>query len=144
MLRSAATPPAGAGFLVVWLPADARGSRPVLARDWHGYLHTRGPAGASNQCQPCLDGPSLNVQQSICLQSTFEPSVTVAGLGLNTLAVRSSRPLSDLVVVRCSGQPDPLTSRQACGCSRRVCHYCLARYRMLPLQSRRMVKDRIK
>ena len=25
-----------AGFLIVWLPPDVRGFRPVLARGWHG------------------------------------------------------------------------------------------------------------
>jgi len=43
---------------------------------------------------------------TLCLQSTFALSVTAAGLGLNRLTVRPRRPLSDLVAVSCSGQPD--------------------------------------
>jgi hypothetical protein len=43
---------------------------------------------------------------TLCLQSTFTLSVTVAGLRLNLFPVRPGRPLSDLVVVRCSGQLD--------------------------------------
>jgi hypothetical protein len=30
-----------AGFLVVWLPLDAHGSRPVLAREWQGHVSVR-------------------------------------------------------------------------------------------------------
>ena len=43
---------------------------------------------------------------TLCLQSTFTLSVTVAGLVLVLFSVCPSRPLSGLVVVRCSGQPD--------------------------------------
>ena len=41
---------------------------------------------------------------TLCLQSTCTLSVTVAGLGLSLFLVRPGRPLSGLVVVRCSGQ----------------------------------------
>jgi hypothetical protein len=41
---------------------------------------------------------------TLCLQSTHELSVTVAGLALGLSAVCPSRVLSGLVVVRCSGQ----------------------------------------
>ena len=43
-----------------------------------------------------------------CLQSTCTLSVTVAGLGLSFFRVGLNRPLSGLVVVRCSGQPNAI------------------------------------
>lgn len=42
--------------------------------------------------------------KTVCLQSTFIVSVTVAGLGLNVFTVDPNRPLSGLVVVRFGGQ----------------------------------------
>jgi hypothetical protein len=55
------------------------------------------------------DGVTLGVRTNyraatLCLQSTFTLSVTVAGLGLSLFAVCPNRPLSGLVVVRRSGQ----------------------------------------
>jgi hypothetical protein len=46
MGRSTAAFLVRAGFLVVWLPLDTPGFRPVLARGWHdqlGRLRLRGP-----------------------------------------------------------------------------------------------------
>jgi hypothetical protein len=51
---------------------------------------------------------------TLCLQSTFTLSVTVAGLGFNFFRVRPSRPLSGLVVVRCSGQAEPRPPLRRC------------------------------
>src|SRR5487761_1639893 len=72
---------------------------------WHGQPGMRRLPGAPIRRQLRLDTSSPPPHQSVCLQSTFTLSVTVAGLGLNLISVYPSRPLSGLVVARCSGQP---------------------------------------
>lgn len=80
----------------------------LLAHGWPVGL-VRGTQGAAEQCQVCLDGPLAHLGQlhwkTLCLQSTFTLSVTVAGLALVLFSVCLSRPLFGLVVVRRGGQP---------------------------------------
>jgi hypothetical protein len=65
------------------------------------------PTAATLTCRSCaLDVPSADGTVTLCLQSPRTLSVTVACLGLSLSPVRLGRPLSDLVVVRLSGQPD--------------------------------------
>lgn len=86
----------------------------VSAPFWHASGTTqrsiRGAQRSPKRCQVCPDNQLANllveVLAIICLQSTFRLSVTVLGLRLNLFPVRPGRPLSGLVVVRLSGQPD--------------------------------------
>jgi hypothetical protein len=57
-------------LLVVWLPFDVRGFRPVLARGWHGARSSMRTTGASLlRCYQCSSGHVLTTAQdgrSVC------------------------------------------------------------------------------